>query len=85
MGTLMAEKGIFDLLNAAARLAHAHPDARFVVAATWYRSDEADYAEKLVRDEGLGDRGLCRSFVRRGEGEFHPKREHACGSLQLPI
>lgn len=53
MATLMAEKGVLDLLQAAVQVCRALPSVQFVVAGTWHREDEAEQARQFIKSNGL--------------------------------
>jgi glycosyltransferase involved in cell wall biosynthesis len=50
LATLVAEKGIFDVLRAIPSVLHTIGDCTFTFAGEWYRSDEKIEAERLVKN-----------------------------------
>jgi len=53
LGNLIREKGVFVLLEAAAKVLAAHPDARFVFAGDWPVPGDRVEAEQKIREWGI--------------------------------
>lgn len=53
LGTLMREKGTFDLLEALPSVITQIPDVRIIFAGEWYRSEEQSEAAEIVERNGL--------------------------------
>ena len=51
--TMWSEKGLFDVLDVAARVRETVPDARFVLAGPWYDEDERREAHERLSRLGL--------------------------------
>jgi glycosyltransferase involved in cell wall biosynthesis len=66
LSLLRREKGLFDLLDAAAQIAARRPDARFTFAGAWYRERERQEAARFVSERGLED---AIAFVGPASGE----------------
>jgi glycosyltransferase involved in cell wall biosynthesis len=81
MGTLMAEKGILDLLKAAPRIIEAVPETRFVIAGTWYREDEQEEANRFLVKHGLLGRF---SFVGHVAGDDKAEQMRSAAAFVLP-
>jgi glycosyltransferase involved in cell wall biosynthesis len=56
LSTLMKEKGVFDVLSALSAITKLVPDVRAVFAGEWYRPEEQQAAQKMVRDLQLESR-----------------------------
>jgi glycosyltransferase involved in cell wall biosynthesis len=55
LATQWSEKGVFDVLEAAAEIAPSYPDARFVLAGGWFREEERDTALAFIEANDLED------------------------------
>ncbi len=53
LGNLIREKGVFVLLEAAAKVVAAHPAVRFVFAGDWPLESDRLEAERVIRERGL--------------------------------
>ncbi len=56
LATLMREKGVFGVIEAAHKTQQALPDATFVLAGDWYREEERNQAQAYLAEHGLEDR-----------------------------
>jgi len=56
LGLMFRDKGVFVLLEAAAKIAAKRRDIRFVFMGAWFRADEETAARKFVADHQLGQR-----------------------------
>jgi glycosyltransferase involved in cell wall biosynthesis len=54
LSTLMREKGVCDVIAALPRILELVPDVRAVFAGEWFRSDDRQQAEAMVRELQLG-------------------------------
>jgi glycosyltransferase involved in cell wall biosynthesis len=66
LGNLIPEKGVFVVLESAARIRKQRRDIRFIFAGAWFKSSDEHRARELVLREGLTD-GV--EFVGRVIGE----------------
>jgi glycosyltransferase involved in cell wall biosynthesis len=55
LATLWSAKGLFELLESAARLRRQIPDLRVVVAGDWYSPTEAEAGRRFIAENDLGD------------------------------
>ncbi len=55
LSTLWSTKGVFEVLESAARLRIRFPDLRYVLAGGWYSPTEARAAERFIADHDLQD------------------------------
>lgn len=53
LGNLIREKGVFVLIEAAAKVVAAHPAVRFVFAGDWMQQSDRVEAERTIRERGL--------------------------------
>jgi glycosyltransferase involved in cell wall biosynthesis len=53
LGNLIREKGVFVLLQAAAKVVAAHPSVRFVFAGDWPLQSDRVEAERTIRESGI--------------------------------
>jgi glycosyltransferase involved in cell wall biosynthesis len=56
LSTLLKEKGALDVLTALPMIAESVPDVRAVFAGEWYRAEDKQSAERIVRDLKLESR-----------------------------
>jgi glycosyltransferase involved in cell wall biosynthesis len=56
LSTLLKEKGALDVLSALPMIAEVVPDVRAVFAGEWYRAEDQQSAERIVRDLKLESR-----------------------------
>jgi glycosyltransferase involved in cell wall biosynthesis len=56
LSTLLKEKGALDVLTALPMIAESVPDVRAVFAGEWYRAEDQQSAERIVRDLKLESR-----------------------------
>ena len=66
LSLLRREKGLFDVLEAAAQIVARRPDTHFTFAGAWYRPSERHEAERFVSERGLGK---AVAFVGPASGE----------------
>lgn len=55
LGNLVRDKGVFVLLEAAARVVAKRKDVRFVLAGDWFRQSDREEAEAFIAGHGLRD------------------------------
>jgi glycosyltransferase involved in cell wall biosynthesis len=55
LSLLRGEKGVFEVLEAAARIVARRPETRFTFAGSWYRDSERREAERFVGERELGE------------------------------
>ncbi|HTS18632.1 MAG TPA: glycosyltransferase family 4 protein [Verrucomicrobiae bacterium] len=69
LGNLIREKGVFVLLEAAARVVKAYPDARFIFAGDWPLPSDRIEAEQKIREWGI-DKNVSFAGVVWGERKW---------------
>lgn len=55
LSTLWSAKGVFDVLESAARLKPQFPDVQYVLAGDWYSPTEARDAKRYIAETGMRD------------------------------
>jgi glycosyltransferase involved in cell wall biosynthesis len=55
LSLLRREKGVFEVLQAAAEIVARRPETRFTFAGSWYRDSERRQAERFVGERGLAE------------------------------
>jgi glycosyltransferase involved in cell wall biosynthesis len=81
LGSLIREKGVFALLEAARQIRAKRMDTRFVFAGTWFRTDEEKAACLFVAEHGLSD---CIQFVGPVAGEAKARALAEADILAFP-
>jgi glycosyltransferase involved in cell wall biosynthesis len=81
LSLLRREKGLFDVLEAAARIVARRPDARFTFAGDWYRDSERWEAARFVSDHDLDE---VVAFVGPASGEAKKELLRRAAVLAFP-